>query len=174
MASSSLRPRGVGTVVPQSPYHGVVCYWQLLLPLVSEAPFSLHRSPRGPKAPWPSSLTRPLAVLIYDVAAEHPVDVQVYLRDVPGGDQGLLLHFLWENQGGGAGVRDRPRPVTSCRAGQGALWSPWKCVLPKPPSFLWDARDGGSPHRARGTFVRACAQLLWAGRRRSVSLVGRG
>ena len=80
----------------------------LLLPLVSEAPFSLHRSPRGPKAPWPSSLTRPLAVLIYDVAAERPVDVHVYLCDVPGGDQGLLLHLLWENRGGGAGIRDKP------------------------------------------------------------------
>ena len=84
----------------------MVCCWLLLLPLVSEAPFSLHRSPRGPKAPWPSSLTRPLAVLIYDVAAERPVDVQVYLRDVPGGDQGLLLHFLWENRGAGARIRD--------------------------------------------------------------------
>ena len=83
-----------------------MCCWLLLLPLASEAPFSLPRSPRGPKAPWPSSLTRPLAVLKHDVAAERPVDVQVYLRDVLGGDQGLLLHFLWENRGGGAGVRD--------------------------------------------------------------------
>ena len=41
------------------------------------------------------------------MAAERPVYVQVYLRDVLGGDQGLLLHFLWENQEGGAGVGDR-------------------------------------------------------------------
>ena len=40
------------------------------------------------------------------MAAEHPVDVQVYLRDVPGGDQGLLLHFLLENRVAGAHVRD--------------------------------------------------------------------
>ena len=40
------------------------------------------------------------------MAAQHPVDVQVYLRDVLEGDKGVLLHFLWENRGGGAGVRD--------------------------------------------------------------------
>ena len=90
----------------QSPYHGGVCCWLLFLPLASESPFSLPRSPQGPKAPWPSSLTRPLAVIKHDVAAERPVDLQVYLCDVLGGDQGLLLHFLWETRGGGAGVRD--------------------------------------------------------------------
>ena len=90
----------------QSPYHGGVCCWLLFLPLASESPFSLPRSPQGPKAPWPSSLTWPLAVIKHDVAAEHLVDLQVYLFDVLGGDQGLLLHFLWENQGGGAGVGD--------------------------------------------------------------------
>ena len=40
------------------------------------------------------------------MAAERPVYVQVYLRDVLGGDQGLFLHFLWENRGGGTGIRD--------------------------------------------------------------------
>ena len=90
----------------QSPYHGGVCCWLLFLPLASESPFSLPRSPQGPKAPWPSSLTRPLAVIKHDVAAERPVDLQVYLCDVLGGDQGLLLHFLRENRGGGAGIRD--------------------------------------------------------------------
>ena len=106
MASSSLRPGGVGTgEIPITlPWRGVLL--AAVAPLGVRGPFSLHRTPRGPKAPWPSSLTRPLAVLIYDVAAERPVDVQVYLRDVPGGDQGLLLHFLWENWGGGAGVRE--------------------------------------------------------------------
>ena len=173
------RPHPIGLLIPEapglgacgsspSPYHGAVCCWLLLLPPASEAPFSLPRSPQAspgaPKAPGPAASPDPLAGPKHSVAAERPVDVQVYLRDVPGGDQGLLLHFLWENRGGGAGIRDRPRPVTSCHVGQGALWSPWECVLPKPPSFLWDARDGGSPHRARGTFVRACTQLLWAGR----------
>ena len=83
-----------------------VCCWLLLLSLASEAPFSLPRSLQGPEAPWPSRLTQPLAVIKHDVAAERPVDLQVYLCDVLGGDQGLLLHFLWENQGGGAGVGD--------------------------------------------------------------------
>ena len=90
----------------QSPYHGGVCCWLLFLPLASESPFSLSRSSQGPKAPWPSSLTWPLAVIKHDVAAERPVDLQVYLCDVLGGDQGLLLHFLRENRGGGAGIRD--------------------------------------------------------------------
>ena len=56
--------------------------------------------------PGPSTSPYPVVVPKYDVTAERPVDIQVYLRDVPGGDQGLLLHFQWENRGGGAGVRD--------------------------------------------------------------------
>ena len=56
--------------------------------------------------PGPSTSPYPVVVPKYDMTAECPVDVQVQLRDVPGGDQGLLLHFLWENRGGGAGVRD--------------------------------------------------------------------
>ena len=92
MASSSLRPGGVGTgVIPITlPWSGVLLAAEH--PLASEALFSLPRSPRGPEAPRPSSLTQPLAVLKHDVAAERPVDVQVYLLDVLGGDQGLLLH----------------------------------------------------------------------------------
>ena len=46
----------------------------------------------------------------------------------------------------------------------GSLGPPWECVLPKPLSFLWEARHGESVHRARDTCVRTCAQLLWAGR----------
>ena len=60
----------------------------------------------GPDPPDPSASPYPLEVPKHDVTAERPVDVQVHLRDVPGGDQGLLLHFLWETRGGGAGVRD--------------------------------------------------------------------
>ena len=62
--------------------------------------------PWSPIPPGPSASPYPLEVPKHDVTAECPVDVQVYLRDVLGGDQGLLLHFLWENRGGGAGVRD--------------------------------------------------------------------
>ena len=157
---------GTGVIPNILPWSSV--FLASIAPPASEAPFSLpgrtRASLRAPNPPGPAASPDPLAIPKYGVAAERPVEVQVYLRDVPGGDQGLLLHFLWENWGGGAGVRDRPRPVTSCRAGQGALWSPWECVLPKPLSFLWEARDGGSPHRAHGTFVRACTQLLWAGR----------
>ena len=73
-------------------------------------PFSLPRRPRAslgaPKPPGPAASPDPLAIPKYGVAAECPVAVQVYLGDVPGGDQDLLLHFLWENWGGGAGVRD--------------------------------------------------------------------
>ena len=62
--------------------------------------------PRVPIPPGTSASPYPVVVPKHDVTAECPVDVQVYLRDVLGGDQGLLLHFLWENQGGGAGVGD--------------------------------------------------------------------
>ena len=81
-----------------------------IAPPASVAPFSLPRRPRAslgvPKTPGPAASPDPLAIPKYGVAAEHPGDIQVYLQDVPGGDQGLLLHFLWETQGGGAGVRD--------------------------------------------------------------------
>ena len=115
------RPHPSGLLIPEapgvwarwsspSPYHGVVCCWLLLLPSASEAPFSLPRSPQAspgaPKPPGPAASPDPLAIPKYGVAAERPVEVQVYLRDVPGGDQGLLLHFLWENRGGGAGISD--------------------------------------------------------------------
>ena len=115
------RPHPIGILIPEapglgacgsspSPYHGAVCCWLLLLPPASEAPFSLPRSPQAspgaPKAPGPAASPDPLAGPKHSVAAERPVDVQVYLRDVPGGDQGLLLHFLWENWEAGARVRD--------------------------------------------------------------------
>ena len=60
----------------------------------------------GPNPPGPSASPYPIVVPKHDVTAEYPVDVQVPQRDVPRGDQGFLLHFLWENRGGGADVRD--------------------------------------------------------------------
>lgn len=80
------------------------------------------QKPPGLEPPWPSSLTRPRSTSKNGVAAESPVDVLVYLRDVPGGDQGLLLHFLWENRGGRAGVKDSD-PDQSPAAVLG--WEPW-------------------------------------------------
>ena len=115
------RPHPIDLLIPEapglgacgsspSPYHGAVCCWLLLLPPASEAMFSLHRSPQAspgaPKPPGPASSLDLLAGPKHSVAAERPVDVQVYLRDVPGGDQGLLLHFLLENRVAGAHVRD--------------------------------------------------------------------
>ena len=73
-----------------------------IAPPASEAPFSL----RAPNPPAPAASPDSLAIPKYGVAAKRPADVQVYLRDVPGGDQGLLLHFLWENWEAGARVRD--------------------------------------------------------------------
>ena len=83
---------------------------------------NLLPSPGAPKAPGPAASPDPLAGPKHSVAAERPVDVQVYLRDVLGGDQGLLLHFLWENRGGGAGIRDTD-PDLSGAAVLG--WEPW-------------------------------------------------
>ena len=62
--------------------------------------------PRSPIPPGLSASPYPVVVPKHDVTAERPVDVQVYLRDVLGGDQGLFLHFLWENWGGGEGISD--------------------------------------------------------------------
>ena len=109
MASSSLRPRGGGVVIPITlPWSHVLL--AAIAPPASVAPFSLPRRPRAslgvPNPPGPAASPDPLAIPKYGVAAERPVDVQVYLRDVPGGDQGLLLHFLWENRGAGAHVRN--------------------------------------------------------------------
>ena len=115
------RPHSIGLLISEapglgacgsspSPYHGAVCCWLLLLPPGSEAPFSLPQSPQAspgaPKPPGPAASPDPLAGPKHSVAAERHVDIQVYLHDVPGGDQGVLLHFLWENRGGGTGVRD--------------------------------------------------------------------
>ena len=87
-----------------------MCCWLLLLPPASEAPCFLPRSPQASPGAWnppgPGASPDPIAGPKHGVAAERPVDVQAYLRDVPGGDQGLLLHFLRENWGGGAGIRD--------------------------------------------------------------------
>ena len=123
------------------------------------------RPPLGPGTPpGPGASPDPVAVPKHGVAAERPVDVQAYLRDVPGGDQGLLLHFLRENRGGGASIRDTDPDLSPAAVLGREPWGHWECVLPKPPSFPWEAGDGGSVHHAHGTSVRACAQLLWAGR----------
>ena len=112
VASSSPNSGCGGTgVIPSTLPCGGVCCWLLLLPPASEAPCFLPRSSRAsPGAPnpppAPGASRDPVAVPKHGVAAERPVDVQAYLRDVPGGDQGLLLHFLRENRGGGAGIRD--------------------------------------------------------------------
>ena len=62
--------------------------------------------PRVPIPPGTSASYYPVVVPKHDVTAERHVDVHVHLLDVPGRDQGLLLHFLWEYQGGGASIRD--------------------------------------------------------------------
>ena len=77
-----------------------------MLPWPQRTRFPYPEATGAPKPPGPAASPDPLAVLKYDVAAQHPVDVQVYLRDVLGGDKGVLLHFLWENRGGGAGIKD--------------------------------------------------------------------
>ena len=162
------RPHPCGFLIPEAPggwcghpHHPTMepcvvgCYcspWpqrpRLPYPKASEA-----RKPPGPAA----SPVR-LAVLKHDVVAELPDDVQVYLRDVPGGDQGILLHFLWENRGGGAGVRNRDPTChkVPCWAGSpGATM----VVCPAETSFLplggqgrrecppcpWDLCDGLCP-----------------------------
>ena len=94
------------------------------------------------------------------MAAELPDDVQVYLRDVPGGDQGVLLHFLWENRGGGAGVRDTDPNCHEVPCWAGSPGATMGVCPAETPSFLWEGREGGSAHHAHGTCVTACAQLL--------------
>ena len=110
VASSSLRPRGSG--------HGVHPQHLTMQPCVvgfCSSPglrspvFPTQKTlvlPRSPIPPGPSASPYPVVVSKHDVTAERPVDVQVYLRDVLGGDQGLLFHLLWENHGGDAGIRD--------------------------------------------------------------------
>ena len=80
-------------------------------------------APGAPKPPDSAASPNPVEVPKYGVAAEPPVDVLVYLLDVPGGDQGFLLHFLRENRGGGASVRDTD-PDLSPAAVLGR--EPWK------------------------------------------------
>ena len=150
-------------------YHGTVCCWLLLLPPASETRFPYPEGPASsfgaPKPPGPAASPDPLAIPKYGVAAECPVDVQVYLGDVPGGDQDLLLHFLWENWGGGAGVRDTDPHLSRAAMLAREPWGHHGSVSCRnPPSFPWEAGHGGSAHHARGTCVRACAQLLWARR----------
>ena len=110
MASSSLRPRGRGHGVhPQHLTMQLCVAGCCSSPGLGSPVFPTQKPlvlPRSPIPPGPSASPYPVVVPKHDVTAECPVDVQVYLRDVLGGDQGLLLHFLWENRGGGAGIRD--------------------------------------------------------------------
>ena len=110
VASSSLRPRGRGHGVhPQHLTMQLCVAGCCSSPGLGSPVFPTQKPlvlPRSPIPPGPAASPDPLAVLKYDVAAQRPVDVQVYLRDVLGGDKGVLLHFLWENRGGGAGISD--------------------------------------------------------------------
>ena len=110
VASSSLRPRGRGHGVhPQHLTMQLCVAGCCSSPGLGSPVFPTQKPlvlPRSPIPPGPSASPYPVVVPKHDVTAECPVDVQVYLRDVLGGDQGLLLHFLWENRGGGAGIRD--------------------------------------------------------------------
>ena len=103
---------GTGVIPSTLLWSGVLL--AAVAPPASEAPFSLPRStqasPGALKPPGPAASSDPLAVLKHDVAAELLDDVQVYLCDVPGGDQGVLLHFLWKNRGEGA---HSPPPLPS-------------------------------------------------------------
>ena len=114
-ASSSPRPRGCGhRGHPQHPTMERCVFGCCFAPCL-RSPFFPTQNP--PVLPWvlispgPSTSPYPVVVAKYDVTAEHPVDVQVHLHDVPGGDQGLLLHFLRENRGGGA--HSPPPPPSS-------------------------------------------------------------
>ena len=158
VASSSLRPQGCG-----HPHHPTMercvvgCYCS---PWPQRPHFPYPEASRAPKPPGPAASSNPLAVLKHDVAAELLDDVQVYLRDVPGGDQGVFLHFLWENWGGRAGVRDTDPTCHEVPCWAGSPGATMGVCPAETPSFLWEGREGGSAHHAHGTCVTACAQLL--------------
>ena len=156
MASSSLRPWGCG-----HPHHPTMercvvgCYCS---PWPQRPRFPYPEASRAPKPPGPAASSDPLAVLKHDVAAQRPVDVQVYLRDVLGGDKDVLLHFLWENRGGGAGIRETDPDFSraavlgrepwghhgsvSCR---NLLPSPGRPGLRQCPRCPWDLCEGLCP-----------------------------
>ena len=107
VASSSPRPQGWGhRGHPQHPTMQLCVFGCCCSPRPQKPRVPYPEATGAPKPPGPAASPDPLAVLKHDVAAQHPVDVQVYLRAVLGGDKSVLLHFLWENRGGGAGVRD--------------------------------------------------------------------
>ena len=98
VASSSPRPRGCGhRGHPQHPTMEQCVVGCCFVPCLRSPVFPTQNPP---VLHWvviplgPSTSPYPLVVPKYDVTAERPVDVQAYLRDVPGGDQGLLSHFL--------------------------------------------------------------------------------
>ena len=139
-----------------------------IAPPASVAPFSLPRRPRAslgvPKTPGPAASPDPLAIPKYGVAAEHPGDIQVYLQDVPGGDQGLLLHFCGKpgEEEQASGTQTPTCHELLCWAGSpGATMG----VCPAETSFLplggWGWRECPP---CPWNCVRACAQLWWVGR----------
>ena len=124
----------------------------------------------APVLPWvlippgPSTSPYPVVVPKYDVTAERPVDVQVHLHDVPGGDQGLLLRFLWEIR-----VEELASGTQTPTCHQVLSWagSPGASmvVCPSKTSFLplggWGRQEGPL---CLWNCVRAWAEPLWAGR----------
>ena len=132
MASSSLRPRGRGHGVhPQHLTMQLCVAGCCSSPGLGSPVFPTQKPlvlPRSPIPPGPSASPYPVVVPKHDVTVECPVDVQVYMRDVLGGDQGLLLHFLWENRGGGAGIRDTEPDLSRAAVLGREPWGNHGCV----------------------------------------------
>ena len=110
--SDLLIPETLGVGAQRSspaPFHAAVFCWLLFFSRPQSPMFPTQKSPVLPRVPIPpgtSASYYPVVVPKHYVTAERHVDVHVHLLDVPGRDQGLLLHFLWEYQGGGASIRD--------------------------------------------------------------------
>ena len=74
-------------VIPGTlPYSGVLLA-AVASPGLCSLPRSLWDTPEALKPPESAATPHPLAIPKHDLAAERPVDVQVYLRDVPIGDE---------------------------------------------------------------------------------------
>ena len=109
------RPHPSGLLIPETPevetrrsssapYHAAVFCWLLFFPRPQKphVPYPDATSPPpGPNSPWPLSLTLPRSIPKHDVTAEHHVDVQVHLLDVPGEDQGFLGREHGASEAGG-------------------------------------------------------------------------
>ena len=99
VASSCLRPRGWGhRGNPQHPTMERCVVGCCSAPRLGSPVFPTQNPPVLSWVlipPGPSTSPYPVVVPKYDVTAERPVDVQVHLCDVPGGNQVLLSHFLF-------------------------------------------------------------------------------